>query len=432
MARNSREVKVLITGDASKLTKAIGDVESRAGKLGGVLKGALVGVSFAAIGRGIMNVANDFEDAALSAQNFATASGLSVEQASRWQEVAGDLGIESGKLESSLLKMSKTMSKDVHKWEDYGIAVEQANDGTIDMNKTFKNAITAIGQISDPLERAQIGSELFGKSWADLAPLVELSAEDVQKALDSVGDAQVIDENEVEKAKKFRDTMDNLNDSVGGLKLELAEGLIPAISTLAGWVSTLDPKMVTLGVSIAGVVFVVGKLSSAIMGVNGLLTLFATHPVFIAVVGIIAAITLIALNWDKVTAAINRAIAATDQFFAKNLGNPINSVLNKIPGVNIGGSQVQLTDKARQILANKAAGKATGGPVSAGVPYMIGERGPELFWPRTSGTIIPNHQLGGETIIHVHPAPGMSERDLARAVKREEDRARRGVGLAAV
>ena len=26
---------------------------------------------------------------------------------------------------------------------------------------------------------------------------------------------------------------------------------------------------------------------------------------------------------------------------------------------------------------------------------MVGEQGPELFVPRSSGTIVPNHQLGG-------------------------------------
>jgi hypothetical protein len=35
-------------------------------------------------------------------------------------------------------------------------------------------------------------------------------------------------------------------------------------------------------------------------------------------------------------------------------------------------------------------GRAAGGPVSAGMPYVVGEEGPELFVPKQSGTIIPN------------------------------------------
>lgn len=39
-------------------------------------------------------------------------------------------------------------------------------------------------------------------------------------------------------------------------------------------------------------------------------------------------------------------------------------------------------------------GMATGGPVSAGTAYMVGEQGPEMFVPRTSGAIVPNDRLG--------------------------------------
>jgi len=43
---------------------------------------------------------------------------------------------------------------------------------------------------------------------------------------------------------------------------------------------------------------------------------------------------------------------------------------------------------------------AEGGQVQAGQPYMVGERGRELFVPETKGTIVPNHDLGGGTNIN--------------------------------
>ena len=48
--------------------------------------------------------------------------------------------------------------------------------------------------------------------------------------------------------------------------------------------------------------------------------------------------------------------------------------------------------------------KANGGPVSAGSPYVVGEKGPELFVPGRSGTIVPNNQLGsgGATSVTVN------------------------------
>lgn len=38
-------------------------------------------------------------------------------------------------------------------------------------------------------------------------------------------------------------------------------------------------------------------------------------------------------------------------------------------------------------------GNAKGGPVKKGVPTIVGEKGPELFWPSANGSIIPNHRL---------------------------------------
>ena len=39
--------------------------------------------------------------------------------------------------------------------------------------------------------------------------------------------------------------------------------------------------------------------------------------------------------------------------------------------------------------------RASGGPVSPGKAFLVGERGPELFVPGASGTIVPNGAGGG-------------------------------------
>jgi hypothetical protein len=54
-------------------------------------------------------------------------------------------------------------------------------------------------------------------------------------------------------------------------------------------------------------------------------------------------------------------------------------------------------------------GKALGGPVSRGFPYIVGERGPELFVPAMSGSIIPNHDLP----TGARPGEGISRDSMA-------------------
>jgi len=48
--------------------------------------------------------------------------------------------------------------------------------------------------------------------------------------------------------------------------------------------------------------------------------------------------------------------------------------------------------------------RAMGGPVAAGMGYLVGERGPELFVPRSSGQIVPNG--GGSMNININLPPG--------------------------
>ena len=47
-------------------------------------------------------------------------------------------------------------------------------------------------------------------------------------------------------------------------------------------------------------------------------------------------------------------------------------------------------------------GKALGGPVSRNQPYLVGERGPELFVPGAKGNIVPNHAMGGGASVTVN------------------------------
>jgi hypothetical protein len=57
------------------------------------------------------------------------------------------------------------------------------------------------------------------------------------------------------------------------------------------------------------------------------------------------------------------------------------------PGVTIGSGGIKK--------------KAMGGPVSANIPYLVGEAGPEIFAPDQNGTILPNGLAGGSCNIYV-------------------------------
>jgi hypothetical protein len=73
--------------------------------------------------------------------------------------------------------------------------------------------------------------------------------------------------------------------------------------------------------------------------------------------------------------------------------------------------------------------RAMGGPVSGGSPYVVGEKGPELFVPHASGTIVPNNKMGGgsgsgggSVTVNYNIAAGVSRAELVPILDQERRR----------
>ena len=86
---------------------------------------------------------------------------------------------------------------------------------------------------------------------------------------------------------------------------------------------------------------------------------------------------------DSVANGIEWVISKFDAMknAAVNAFNVAKNAVASIPGVSA--------------IASIIPGKAAGGPVMSGQPYVVGEKGPELFVPEGNGTIIPNGKSSG-------------------------------------
>jgi phage-related minor tail protein len=102
--------------------------------------------------------------------------------------------------------------------------------------------------------------------------------------------------------------------------------------------------------------------------------------------------------YDIITAPFKLAQAVVEGVFdaiaaaAGFLKDALDAALGPLD--EIIGKGASLVGGAVSGVADFVTGRATGGPVTGGKPYIVGERGPELMVPRTSGTIIPNNSLG--------------------------------------
>lgn len=98
-----------------------------------------------------------------------------------------------------------------------------------------------------------------------------------------------------------------------------------------------------------------------------------------------------------------------------------SGILSQVFGALFGGGSgggsaadgIDMSDYAGAAFAN-------GGTTPTNMPFMVGERGPEIFKPTTSGSIVPNNKLGGSDI-HIDARgasdPSMVEASVHRALR---------------
>ena len=106
--------------------------------------------------------------------------------------------------------------------------------------------------------------------------------------------------------------------------------------------------------------------------------------------------TLSALSGSyKAAFDLNKSFALKDALI--NTYKSVSTALASVPfPLNLGFAAIALANGMAQVQSIRSTQfRANGGPMSAGSPYIVGERGPELVVPNQAANVVPNSQLGG-------------------------------------
>jgi phage-related minor tail protein len=106
-----------------------------------------------------------------------------------------------------------------------------------------------------------------------------------------------------------------------------------------------------------------------------------------------------------IEAAVERSFSAVERTIARAAVNGKLSIDNLVNAILADFDRIALSEFVTKPLTNvigQVAGsllggifgtRAQGGPVLGGVPYLVGEQGPEMFVPQSTGAIVPNTAL---------------------------------------
>ena len=432
-----------------------------------------------------------FQDLAIAAGKFSDATGLAVEDASRYMEVAGDLAIPVDAVSTAIGKLNRTIGADPDKVRDLGVDLVYLKDGSLDVNETFLNTIERIKGIKDPAERATVAAQLLGKGWQGMSELIGMGADDLRRSLQGVSGQQVIDADELKKAKEFRDAMDQLADKATQVALDFGAFLVPiilevigyfedlgsAVEDTYGWLQRQVDRLPLVDVideatdstdRFSDVVeqgsFNLDKFQAIVGGPTVYFKTFKT-----GVDDITQALIKADTAWKNLTDSLDEEVAldnakvklkeleaaaklafgsgaqADIDAYEKQAADFVGS-LSAISGAMDGISSKEILiryktqgpaaalELARYLARGAEYGglsqydaltlsgistlprRANGGPVMGGGSYLVGERGPELFTPSSSGNITPNHAMAGGSTITVN-VNGGDPNSIVRALQ---------------
>jgi phage-related minor tail protein len=333
----------------------------------------------------------------------------------------------------------------------------------------LQETLDRVRGIKDPVLQAQAATALFGTQAEDMgAALLAIDPSsataglgDMAGAAEKVGDT--ISGNAQASIETFRrQALTKLTDFVGNTVIPKLQGMgewfernreviLPLVSVVGGAVVGLYALSTALGIV------------NAVLALTGAATLTITWPVILItaliaglVAGLIYAYTQ-SETFRKIVDTAFKAVVTAASFMKDMVVGSFRFMVDKwlasaewivkaaasafgwVPG--IGG---KLKDAARAVEGfrddvNRALGgihdrevnislindlpanekdavigamiaqRAVGGPVTAGTPYIVGEKGPELVVPRWSGHVIPNHELASVGAASMAGAPRIGE-----------------------
>lgn len=186
---------------------------------------------------------------------------------------------------------------------------------------------------------------------------------------------------------------ENLKETVGGA---LAEAITPFITQLSDWAAKPETQQ-KLQEIVDKLVAFVQQMIPIIQNIM---------PAFISIIKFASQTLGVFFDWwGQIWFAIGTASVKLEEFIGKikSMIEWVTQAIEKIQRLaaelakgalnQVGNFGKTLTAPIDALLGRRASG----GPVSAGGAYLVGERGPELFVPGASGSIVPN--AGGTATI---------------------------------
>lgn len=244
------EVGAVIGETFSKVGSFAGDAAANFGKVGGALGlvGAGAGIAvgaLVAVEAGAIAIALHGAEAAAQLEVLSEKSGVSTEALSGLGFAAKQSHVDMETLVKGLEKLNKSVfaaatapASAQNAYTRLGISLKDAEGNLRSTEDIFLDVAGKIAGIESPVARGALAIQIFGKSGAELLPLLNKGKQGIEEFIETAKKlGLVIDGETAAAAHHFEQTLNQLKAAGEGASLKLSKELLPAMQAVATSIS---------------------------------------------------------------------------------------------------------------------------------------------------------------------------------------------------
>lgn len=208
----TKKAQAQLTG-FEKSMKGVSSTALNLGKALALGAGAAAVAGFGAMASSALALGSSLTEAASKV-------GVTVEALQEMRYVAEQNGVSIETMDGSLNKMTKTLGelqlgnkKTAATFTQLGLSAREMFDLT--PTEGFEKIVGALNKVEDETVRAALGNKIFGRSYAELKPLVDLGADGIRNAAEEKRKDGVISTEQAKKLDDLADGWQKLKDRVG-------------------------------------------------------------------------------------------------------------------------------------------------------------------------------------------------------------------------
>lgn len=196
-------------------------------------------------------------------QKLAGVLGTTTEKASVLNLAIGDIFATQEEYLAAVGKLTKTLGGNEQAFQRLGVQTRDQNGRYRDTSTLMAEVNGALVKIQGGTERNVAAASIYGKSWMEVQKILKLTPEVIQAAQEKAERLNlIVGSDSVEATKAYRDSMNDLEDTVKAVKVGIGNQLLPVLTQLNNDLADTGPTAISaLGVAFKGLyqVILVGR-----------------------------------------------------------------------------------------------------------------------------------------------------------------------------